>query len=62
MDAYRANPDAFDNKGILKNAPSPEVRQRIIDGRIAHLEREIKAFDSQVDKIRGSVLGLGGGC
>ena len=62
LDAYRANPDAFDNKGILKNAPSPEVRQRIIDGRIAHLEREIKAFDSQVDKIRGSVPGLGGGC
>jgi RHS repeat-associated core domain len=31
---YINNPDAHDNQGILKNAPTPEIRQRIIDGRI----------------------------
>ncbi|SFB64953.1 hypothetical protein SAMN05216266_1515 [Amycolatopsis marina] len=51
--AYRANPDAFDNKGILKNAPTPEIRQRIIDGRIRHLEAEIKTFQRQIDDIQG---------
>lgn len=35
--AYRADPDSFDNKGLLENAPTPEIRQRIIDGRIRHL-------------------------
>jgi hypothetical protein len=40
---YKSNPDAYDNKGILKNA-SPERRESIINGRIRHLEREIEAF------------------
>jgi hypothetical protein len=50
---YRANPDAFDNLGLLKNAPTPEIRQRIIDGRIRHLEQEIKAFTDQMNKLLG---------
>lgn len=53
LDAYRANPDAFDNQGFLKNAPSDAVRQRIIDGRIRHLEQEIKTFQDQIRKIMG---------
>lgn len=53
LDAYRANPDAFDNQGFLKNAPSDAVRQRIIDGRIRHLEQEIKNFQDQIRKITG---------
>ncbi|MEU2492853.1 hypothetical protein [Streptomyces sp. NPDC007883] len=39
--AYLADPDAYDNKGFLKNAPNEEVRQRIIDGRTRHLKKEI---------------------
>lgn len=51
--AYRANPDAFDNLGYLERAPSPEIRQRIIDGRTGHLETEIRGFQDQIDKILG---------
>ena len=47
------NPDAFDNKGLLKNAPSPEIRQKIIEGRVRHLQTEIKAFQDQINKILG---------
>ncbi|WP_162830297.1 hypothetical protein [Amycolatopsis palatopharyngis] len=51
--AYRDNPDAFDNKSILKNAPTLEIRQRIINDRIRHLEAEIKIFQRQIDDIQG---------
>jgi hypothetical protein len=50
---YKANPDAFDNQGILKNAPSSEVRQRIINGRIKHLEDEIRAFEKAIRDLGG---------
>jgi predicted outer membrane protein len=45
---YIKNPDAFDNKGFLRNAPSQEVRERIIQGRIRHLENEIQNFEKQI--------------
>src|SRR6218665_305875 len=50
---YEANPNAFDNQGILGNAPSPEVRQRIINGRIKHLEGEIRAFEKAIRDLGG---------
>ncbi len=50
---YKANPDAFDNQGILRKAPSPEVRQRIINGRIKHLEDEIRAFAKAIRDLGG---------
>ncbi|MEY0288910.1 hypothetical protein AB7303_08760 [Providencia rettgeri] len=50
--AYRRNPDAFDNQGHLKNAPNNTVRQRIIDGRIKHLEKEIKTFEKNINEIK----------
>ncbi|RMG96564.1 MAG: hypothetical protein D6706_10060, partial [Chloroflexi bacterium] len=37
---YIANPDAFDNRGFLQNAPNEEIRQSIIQGRINHLQNE----------------------
>jgi len=52
LEAYNNDPDAFDNKGYLKGAPSNEVRQRIIDGRIRHLENEIKTFNKNINEIR----------
>ncbi|PKW18648.1 putative T7SS-secreted protein [Saccharopolyspora spinosa] len=51
LDAYKHDPEAYDNKGILKNAPNDEVRQRIIDGRVRHLEKEIQTFRENIDKI-----------
>jgi hypothetical protein len=53
LDAFRRNPDAFDNKGFLRNAPSPEVRERIIQGRLRHLEQEIRNFEQQIERLRG---------
>ena len=57
LDAYKRNPDAFDNKEFLKNAPNEQVRQRIIDGRVRHLEKEIQDFQKGIDDI----LKSGGG-
>jgi hypothetical protein len=37
----------------LKNAPSPEVRQRIINRRIKHLEDEIRAFAKAIRDLGG---------
>jgi hypothetical protein len=47
---YREDPDAFDNRGILKDAPSQEVRESIIRGRIRHLENEIRAIRKAIDE------------
>ncbi len=51
LDAYKRDPEAFDNKGILEKAPNDEVRQRIIDGRVRHLENEIRTFRDNIDKV-----------
>jgi hypothetical protein len=48
---YQRDPYAYDNKGILKNAPSDAVRQQIIQGRIRHLETEINTFRDNIRKI-----------
>jgi RHS repeat-associated protein len=48
LESFRNNPDAFDNKGFLANAPSQEIRDDIIQGRIRHLEREIGNFEKQI--------------
>lgn len=53
LEAYRANPSAFDNLGILERAPTAEIRQSIIDGRFRHLTNEIRAFQDQIDKLLG---------
>jgi hypothetical protein len=47
--AYKRNPEAFDNKGTLRNAPSPEVKQNIINGRI-------KALEGQLQKNQGELV------
>ncbi|MFO0579732.1 MAG: hypothetical protein U1A78_37640 [Polyangia bacterium] len=52
LEAYKANPDAFDNQGYLRNAPSAEVRDKIIRQRIKHLEGEIRNFDQQIQRAR----------
>jgi len=48
LEAYKKNPDAFDNLGILKNASTPEKRQVIIDGRVKHLEDEIRVYQNKL--------------
>ena len=48
---YKANPDAYDNKGHLKNAPNDKVRQKIIDSRIKHLNDEINAAQKNINDV-----------
>jgi hypothetical protein len=47
---YRRNPDAFDNKGFLKNA-SPQRRDQIIKTRIRSLEHQIRNFEKQLERL-----------
>ena len=49
---YLKDPDAFDNKGFLKNA-SPELRKKIIDARARHLRHEIETFKKNINKTVG---------
>jgi hypothetical protein len=52
LDAYAANPFAFDNLGHLAaNAGRPDIQQQIIDGRINHLQGEIQNFQNQIDAL-----------
>lgn len=53
LEDYRANPEAADNLGTLRNAPTPETRQKIIDGRIRSLEKHIRVFEQEIAKRRG---------
>lgn len=48
---YKKNPISGDNKGTLKNA-SPEHRQKVIDGRIRSLEKEIKKLENERKKLQ----------
>jgi RHS repeat-associated protein len=57
LDAYRADPWAYDNQGRLARAPNDQVRSRIIEGRINHLENEIQGFRNQVENLRAQVGG-----
>lgn len=51
--AYIDDPFAFDNLGYLANAPTPQIQQSIIQGRIRHLETEISTFADNIRKITG---------
>ncbi len=51
LEKYKQNPLKYDNLGLLKNAPSEQVKQKIIESRIAHLEKEIQTFYTNIIKI-----------
>jgi len=55
LEKYKANPYKFDNKGLLKNAPNDQIRQKIINGRIHHLESEIETFYNNIIKTLSKV-------
>ncbi len=48
LEAYLRDPDAFDHKGMLSNAGTPEIRERIIKGRVEKLQREIDSFEREI--------------
>jgi hypothetical protein len=45
------DPYAHDNKGFLKNAPTPEIAQKIINKRVQGLQKEIETFKENIQKI-----------
>jgi len=51
LEKYKQNPMKYDNLGLLKNAPSEQVKKKIIESRIAHLEKEIQTFYNNIIKI-----------
>ena len=51
LEKYKQNPMQYDNLGLLKNAPNEQVKQKIIESRIAHLEKEIQTFYTNIIKI-----------
>ncbi len=48
---YIRNPMSQDNRGFLANAPNEIIRNRIINGRIAHLQSEISEWQRQIMEI-----------
>lgn len=51
LEEYINDPLAHDNKGILKNAPNDEIRNKIIQGRVQALEKQIKKQQGELQKI-----------
>ncbi len=48
---YIADPAKFDHKGLLRNVYNPQIRQRIQNSYVKHLQDEIKAFEGNIAKI-----------
>jgi hypothetical protein len=48
---YIADPFAHDNRGILRDAPTAEIRQKIISGRVRELESQITKQEGELRKI-----------
>jgi RHS repeat-associated protein len=49
---YQENPDASDNQGLLRDAQSPEIRGKIIQGRCNKLGTEIEGFRKQLKRLK----------
>jgi hypothetical protein len=46
---FKADPDAHDSAGLLARSP-PERREKIVQGRIRKLERQIRSFRRQLEE------------
>lgn len=57
---YRKDPFSQDNKGLLKDQP-PEIQQKIIDGRVRELERQLEKQKSELRKIDETLRTHAGG-
>ena len=49
---FKADPMAHDNEGRLRNAPSDEIRQKIIEGRAKALEGQLAKQRGELAKIK----------
>ena len=48
---YIRSPMSQDNRGFLANAPTAAIRDRIINGRISHLQNEIAEWQKQIMEL-----------
>ncbi|CAL7961845.1 hypothetical protein MIDIC_330035 [Alphaproteobacteria bacterium] len=55
LSEYKQNPEKYDSKDVLKEAKTEEIKRSIIDGRIRHIESEIKAFEGKINEIFNKV-------
>ena len=55
LESFRKDPDAHDNQRLLRNAPSEEIREKIIQGRVRKLEREIEKFKGEIQKLKDQI-------
>lgn len=56
---YIKDPYAYDNKGVLKNAANDEIRNNIINGRIASLNKQIAKQKGELNKVLKVLSELG---
>lgn len=49
---YKKDPDAHDHEGRLKNAKTPEIREKIIAGRLNKLAKDLKKNENELAKVR----------
>lgn len=52
---YIRDPYAFDNQGLLRNAPNDAIRQSIIQGRIQALQKQIGKHIGEIAKINDAL-------
>ena len=52
---YKRDPYAFDNQGLLRNAPNDTVRQSMIQGRIQALQGQINKHIGELAKINDAL-------
>jgi len=52
LEDYKKDPTKHDNKGTLENAPNEEIKNKIFNGRIRELEKQIKKHEEELIKIK----------
>ncbi len=56
---YINDPMAHDNQGLLANAPTPEIQQKIYEGRINQLQKQINRQQTDLQTIRQELQNRG---
>jgi RHS repeat-associated protein len=52
LEEYQRDPDAHDNLGTLARAPTPQIRQQIINGRLSVLRRDLEKAQRALARVR----------
>ena len=56
---WQRDPLSMDHKGTYRNAPTPDARQKIFEGRARALEKQIAKHESELRKINEALEVLG---